>query len=83
MVSILFLEICDCYTFPNICCLPLQQIFFVYQFKREVFVSTGSLLLQHIHSVCVLNTSQQDSMDTQNILKPYEQNVYFPRASKN
>lgn len=52
--------------------------------EREVFVSTGSLLLQHIHSVCVcLNMSQQDSMDTQNILKPYEQNVYFPLTSKN
>lgn len=59
MESILFLKINDCYTFPYICCLPLQQIFFIYQFKREVFVRTGSLLLQHIHSVCVCRNMSQ------------------------
>lgn len=55
MENILFLEVNDCYMLPNIWCLLLQQIFFIYQFKREVSVSTGSLLLQQafIHSVRV------------------------------
>lgn len=83
MEGIFFLKDNDCYILPDTRCLSLQQIAFMYKFKREIYVDSRSLLFQQAfsHSVC-LKMSPQDSADTQNILKPYEQNVYFPLANK-
>ena len=48
MESIFFLDVNDCYLLPDIRCLPLQQVAFMYKFRREVYVDTGSLLFQQV-----------------------------------
>lgn len=77
--SIFFVEVNDWYILLHIDSLPLQQIVMVYKLRRywKPVISTSL----HPQSACLI-MSQQDSMDTQNILKPYEQNVYFPLVSK-